>query len=183
MRKKPTLTVKTLIWLLGWGDACCCQSPLSNSVQEGEFWLLSADEDASTLRRTLLQTTWSETEAENLNITEQKCDMKQSVQGIWVTKMKKAGWTLRQSFLSLVACCCSSCIRSLQEIRAWAVQNGLNQRQRVSDIPRNLNPVDEAWFCRSFGDWGHSLRNWFQVHRGENVIMGRKNGNSFYYCT
>lgn len=49
----------------------------------------------------------SETEAENLNIKEEKSDMKQSVKGIGVIKMKKAGWTLEtESSVSLVAYYC-----------------------------------------------------------------------------
>lgn len=49
----------------------------------------------------------SETKAENLNIKKENCDMKQSVKGIRVIKMEKAGWTLEtESFLSLVAYYC-----------------------------------------------------------------------------
>lgn len=49
----------------------------------------------------------SETEAENGNIKPEKCDMKQSVKGTGVIKVKKAGWTLEtKSFLSLVAHYC-----------------------------------------------------------------------------
>lgn len=49
----------------------------------------------------------SETEAENLNTKEEKSDMKQSVKGIGVIKMKAAEWTSEiESFLNLVAYYC-----------------------------------------------------------------------------
>lgn len=88
-RKKPALTVIMLIWLLGMRT--CLLLSETTHVQEGEFWLICTDEDASTLGRTLLQTVLSETKAENLNIKEEKCDMKQSVKGTGDIKMKKDG--------------------------------------------------------------------------------------------
>lgn len=59
--------------------------------KKGEFWLIRTDEDVSVLGGTLLPTVFSETEAENVNIKPEKCDIKQSVKGIGVTKVKKAG--------------------------------------------------------------------------------------------
>lgn len=95
----------------------------------------------------------SETEAENLNIKEEKCDMKQSVKGIRVIKMKKAGRTSEtESFLSLVAHYCRL-VPSLNTTTAPASdpfkkQEPAQYRMDLMDVRGSLmfhlNPADEA---------------------------------------